>query len=108
VSADPRIVGHGGRTSIHVSVLDACANGVADGWPIALQADRGAFANGDAEHVLSTEDAHVRASLWVGEQPGPLRVTARYQAVEGQTMVTVDARAADAVLFMPLAWTGRR
>lgn len=91
VTADPRIVPRGGRTRISVGVLDGCGNVVADGWPIELHAERGAFDGGGSTVTRTTVDGSVGAKLRVDETPGGLRVTARHAQEMGETVVTVLA-----------------
>ena len=92
LSADPRVVHRGGRTRLTTSVLDACGNEVLDGWPIRLTAERGQFEGAAGTVALPTLGGAVRATLLVGDAPGPLRVTARHGNDLGETMVSVAER----------------
>ncbi|MFN2251075.1 MAG: hypothetical protein ACK2UL_04090, partial [Anaerolineae bacterium] len=104
VTASPRVVGFGGRTTISAVVLDECSNRVSDGWPITFAADRGEFDDGGAMTTRDTVDGRVAARLLVGPVPGPLRVRAAHGLEWGETMVSVDTRPAGATVYLPHGW----
>ncbi|RIL10229.1 hypothetical protein DCC79_08635 [bacterium] len=91
VSADPLEVAWDGTADISVLVTDACANPVADRWPITLAAERGEWPGGDPTIALPTVGGAVAARLAVGQGSGPLRISARHGAVTGAVTVTVGA-----------------
>jgi hypothetical protein len=101
VSASPRALKESEKSNISVSVLDACANAVADGFSIGLQAQRGRWSNGLSNATFPTSGGVVRARLGVDDGVGPLRVTARYQGLKGETQLSVSARPVPPAIYLP-------
>jgi hypothetical protein len=104
LSAEPLAVGWGGDVVITANVLDGCSNEVADGWPIELEAERGSFNDGSRRVVLTTSGSRVTARLYVGAEPGPLRVTAYYGAELGETVVAVLDQREIPKSYLPLTY----
>jgi len=102
VSTDPMKVRRSGSTTVAVNVLDGCANPVADGWPIELAVERGRFLEGSRTIVLPTVNGRVRATLVADQEPGPLRIVARYGSTRGETVLSVEDRWL-VELFVPFA-----
>lgn len=89
LSVRPRIVAAGGQVQVTVNALNGCSRAAADGVPVVLTADRGAFAGAGSSMTMTTRGGRVVATLHVGENLGPLRVKAEHDAVLSESIVSV-------------------
>ncbi|MCB0217207.1 MAG: DUF11 domain-containing protein [Chloroflexi bacterium] len=105
VSARPATVANDGTTRVTVLVSDACANPVADGWPITLSAERGRWANGASRYTLPSTGGRVEAILSVGRVAGTLRVSASHAQTQGEAQISVDPAPTRWDIYLPFSAT---
>ncbi|MFQ5459306.1 MAG: hypothetical protein ACE5EL_00780 [Anaerolineae bacterium] len=89
VTARPRVVAQGGRTTVTANALDGCSRPVADGLAVTLAADRGRFGPMGSSTSLATQGGQVKASLDVGSELGSLRIRATHAGVLGEVVISV-------------------